>query len=54
MGGEDIYSGSKGAAELIIKSYYHSFFKTVNCNVKFAIAREVTLSVVGIGQRIEL
>lgn len=27
MGGKDIYSGSKGAAELIIKSYYHSFFK---------------------------
>ena len=26
MGGKDIYSGSKGAAELIIKSYYHSFF----------------------------
>ena len=26
MGGKDIYSGSKGAAELIIKSYYYSFF----------------------------
>ena len=26
LGGKDIYSGSKGAAELIIKSYYNSFF----------------------------
>ena len=25
MGGKDIYSGSKGAAELIIKFYYYSF-----------------------------
>jgi len=39
MGGKDIYSGSKGAAELIIKSYYHSFFKTENCNIKLAIGR---------------
>lgn len=39
MGGKDIYSGSKGAAELIIKSYYHSFFKNENCNVKLAIGR---------------
>jgi len=39
MGGKDIYSGSKGAAELIIKSYYHSFFKSENCNVKLAIGR---------------
>lgn len=28
LGGEDPYSGSKGAAELISKSYMHSFFKT--------------------------
>jgi len=27
LGGKDIYSGSKGAAELIIKSYYNSFFR---------------------------
>ena len=27
LGGKDIYSGSKGAAELIFKSYYHSYFK---------------------------
>lgn len=39
MGGKDIYSGSKGAAELIIKSYYHSFFKKENCNVKLSIGR---------------
>lgn len=39
MGGKDIYSGSKGAAELIIKSYYHSFFKNENSNVKLAIGR---------------
>ena len=39
MGGKDIYSGSKGAAELIIKSYYHSFFKKGNCNIKLAIGR---------------
>lgn len=39
MGGKDIYSGSKGAAELIIKSYYHSFFKNKSSNVKLAIGR---------------
>ncbi len=38
MGGKDIYSGSKGGAELIIKSYYHSFFKN-NPNIKLAIGR---------------
>jgi CDP-glucose 4,6-dehydratase len=39
MGGKDIYSGSKGAAELVIKSYYHSFFKSEESNVRLAIAR---------------
>jgi CDP-glucose 4,6-dehydratase len=39
LGGKDIYSGSKGAAELIINSYYQSFFRDEKCNVKFAIAR---------------
>jgi len=39
MGGKDIYSGSKGAAELIIKSYYHSFFKNKESNIKLAIGR---------------
>ncbi len=28
LGGEDPYSGSKGAAELVTKSYMHSFFKS--------------------------
>ena len=39
MGGKDIYSGSKGAAELIIHSYYHSFFKSDTCKTRLAIAR---------------
>ncbi len=39
MGGKDIYSGSKGAAELIIRSYYHSFFKKEDCNITLAIGR---------------
>ena len=39
MGGKDIYSGSKGAAELIFKSYYHSFFKSDESNVLVAVAR---------------
>ncbi len=39
MGGKDVYSGSKGAAELITKSYYHSFFKSNKSNVRLAVAR---------------
>lgn len=40
LGGKDIYSGSKGAAELIIKSYYHSFFKDCDkSNVRIISAR---------------
>jgi len=40
LGGQDIYSGSKGAAELIFKSYYHSFFKnTKKSNVRLASVR---------------
>lgn len=38
LGGKDIYSGSKGAAELVIKSYFNSFFKE-NHPVKLAIGR---------------
>jgi len=38
IGGKDIYSGSKGGAELVIKSYYHSFFKD-NPKIKIAIGR---------------
>lgn len=39
VGGKDVYSGSKGAAELIIKSYYHSFFHNKNHSVKMAVGR---------------
>jgi CDP-glucose 4,6-dehydratase len=39
LGGRDIYSGSKGAAEVIIHAYYHSFFKSRDSNVQFASAR---------------
>ena len=39
LGGKDVYSGSKGAAELVIKSYYHSFFKDKNKNVRLAVGR---------------
>ena len=39
LGGKDIYSGSKGAAELIFKSYYHSFFNSDISNIKIATAR---------------
>ena len=34
LGGRDIYSGSKGAAEVIIHSYYYSFFCT-DCSSDF-------------------
>ena len=39
LGGKDIYSGSKGAAEVIFHSYFHSFFKAAGCNVRLATAR---------------
>jgi CDP-glucose 4,6-dehydratase len=39
LGGKDIYSGSKGAAELVFKSYFHSFFKKEDCRVRLATAR---------------
>lgn len=39
LGGKDIYSGSKGAAELVFKSYYHSFFKQPGHPVRIATAR---------------
>lgn len=39
LGGKDVYSGSKGAAELIIKSYDHSFFKSKISNLRFAVGR---------------
>ena len=39
LGGKDPYSGSKGAAELIIKSYTESFFKKEESNVRVAVGR---------------
>ena len=39
LGGKDIYSGSKGAAELVFKSYFHSFFKQPGHPVRIATAR---------------
>jgi CDP-glucose 4,6-dehydratase len=38
LGGKDVYSGSKGAAELVIKSYFHSFFQKDH-PVRLAIGR---------------
>ncbi|MDA9069113.1 CDP-glucose 4,6-dehydratase [Gammaproteobacteria bacterium] len=38
LGGKDIYSGSKGAAELVINSYFHSFLKDKK-NIKIGIGR---------------
>jgi CDP-glucose 4,6-dehydratase len=38
LGGKDIYSGSKAAAEIIIHSYFHSFIKKMP-NVKIASVR---------------
>lgn len=39
LGGKDIYSGSKGAAEVIIHAYYHSFFTSNKNNIKLATGR---------------
>lgn len=39
LGGKDIYSGSKGAAELIVNSFYHSFFKGSASAVRAVSAR---------------
>lgn len=38
MGGKDVYSGSKGAAELTIRCYWNSFIKDMK-NIKFGVAR---------------
>lgn len=38
LGGKDVYSGSKGAAELAIKSYWHSFIKGMD-HIKLGVAR---------------
>lgn len=39
MGGKDVYSGSKGAAELVFKSYFHSFFKSDASKVRLCVGR---------------
>ena len=40
LGGKDVYSSSKGCAELVIKSYYHSFFSDRSkSNIKLVSAR---------------
>jgi len=39
LGGKDPYSASKGAAEIMIKTYANSFFKSESSNVKIASAR---------------
>jgi len=39
LGGKDIYSGSKGAAELIIKSYLHSYFSGSNTHIRIGVGR---------------
>ncbi|GIU70066.1 MAG: hypothetical protein KatS3mg002_1302 [Candidatus Woesearchaeota archaeon] len=39
LGGKDPYSASKGAAELIIHSYYESFFKNDNSPVQLVSVR---------------
>lgn len=39
IGGKDIYSGSKGAAELIIRSYLNSFFLNKNNLIKIGVGR---------------
>jgi CDP-glucose 4,6-dehydratase len=38
LGGKDVYSGSKGAAELVIKAYFHSYFQKGH-PVRLAIGR---------------
>lgn len=39
LGGKDPYSGSKGAAELVIKSYYESFLSSLSPQIKIGIGR---------------
>tara|TARA_Y100000590_G_scaffold284365_1_gene319924 strand:+ start:468 stop:1562 length:1095 start_codon:yes stop_codon:yes gene_type:complete len=39
LGGKDPYSGSKGGAELIIRSFVQSFFKQPESNVRLAVGR---------------
>lgn len=39
LGGKDPYSASKGACEIIIHSYFHSYFKSENSNIRLVSAR---------------
>lgn len=39
LGGKDPYSGSKGGAELIIKSYFHSFFVNQTDRLRIGVGR---------------
>ncbi|MEI6411546.1 MAG: CDP-glucose 4,6-dehydratase [Bacteroidota bacterium] len=39
LGGKDPYSASKGAAEIVIKTYYHSYFKKPESPVKLCSVR---------------
>jgi CDP-glucose 4,6-dehydratase len=39
LGGRDVYSGSKGAAELAIRCYVESFFRAGDCSVRIGIGR---------------
>jgi CDP-glucose 4,6-dehydratase len=39
LGGKDPYSGSKGGAELIIKSYFHSFLSNEPDRVRIGVGR---------------
>jgi CDP-glucose 4,6-dehydratase len=54
LGGKDIYSGSKGGAELVIKSYYHSFFKNKDSNIRLVSTRAGNVIGGVIGLTIEL
>lgn len=39
LGGKDPYSASKAAAEIIIKTYYESFFKSADSNIRLCSVR---------------
>lgn len=39
LGGKDVYSGSKGATELIIRSYFYSFLRQESNTVRIGVAR---------------
>lgn len=39
LGGKDPYSASKGAAEIAVKTYYHSYFSKMDSKIKIASVR---------------